>query len=227
MAGFIIGEKTTQSQMFTPEGDMVPVTVISTSPCFVVGIFTPEQNGYAAVKLGFGTKKNIAKPVEGQLKKAGIKTPLRFLKEIRVDLSKGGVTFIDEEGKKGIQIGEQKLFVGDEIKPEVVFKEGDVVDVSGTSKGKGFQGVVRRHNFRGGPKTHGQSDRLRAPGSIGSTTTPGRVFKGQRMAGQMGGDRITVQNLKVLSIGEGTVTVKGLIPGYKGSMIEMRTKDIS
>lgn len=227
MAGFILGEKTSQSQMFTPEGVMVPVTLISTSPCFVVSIFTPEHDGYAAVKLGFGTRKNIAKPVEGQLKKAGIKTPLRFLKEFRVNLDKQAVQFIEEEGKKGVQIGEQKLFIGDEVKPEVVFKTGDIVDISGTSKGKGFQGVVRRYNFRGGPKTHGQSDRLRAPGSIGSTTTPGRVFKGQRMAGRMGGDRITVQNLKVLAINENVITVKGLIPGNTGCVVEVKTKDIS
>ncbi|QQS43964.1 50S ribosomal protein L3 [Candidatus Roizmanbacteria bacterium] len=227
MAGFILGEKNSQSQMFTPEGVMVPVTVINTSPCFVVGIFTPEQDGYAAIKLGFGTRKNIAKPVEGQLKKAGIKTPLRFLKEIRVDLDKKAVTFVEEEGKKGVQISEQKLFIGDEVKPEVIFTVGDIVDISGTSKGKGFQGVVRRHNFRGGPKTHGQSDRLRAPGSVGSTTTPGRVFKGQRMAGQMGGDRITVQNLQVLAVSENSITVKGLIPGNTGSVVEVKTKDIS
>lgn len=227
MAGLILGEKNSQSQMFTPEGVMVPVTIINTSPCFVVGIFTPDQDGYSAIKLGFGTRKHIAKPVEGQLKKAGIKAPLRFLREIRVDLDKKTVTFIEEEGKKGIQIGEQKWFIGDEVKPEAIFKAGDVVDVTGTSKGKGFQGVVRRYNFRGGPKTHGQSDRLRAPGSIGATTTPGRVFKGQRMAGQMGGDRITVQNLIVLAINEGTITVKGLIPGNKGSVVEVKTTDIS
>lgn len=226
MAGFIIGEKSTQSQQFTEAGVMIPVTVVKTSPCILVGVFTPENDGYAAIKLGFGTRKNIAKPVEGQLKKAGVQAPLRFLKEIRVTPSTE-IQFIEEEGKKGIQLGESKIFVGEEVKPEVVFKIGDIVDVSGDTKGKGFQGGVRRYNFRGGPKTHGQSDRHRAPGSIGATTTPGRVFKGQRMAGRMGGGRVTVKNLEIVAVSENSVTVKGLIPGPIGNIIEVRTTGIA
>lgn len=226
MAGLILGEKSQQTQQFTEAGVMIPVTMISTAPCYVVGVFTPEHDGYAAVKLGFGTRKHIAKPVEGQLKKAGVEAPLRFLREIRVTPSEE-VKFIEEEGKKGIQLGESKIFVGEEIKPEVVFKIGDIVDVSGKTKGKGFQGGVRRYNFRGGPKTHGQSDRHRAPGSIGATTTPGRVFKGQRMAGRMGGGRVTVKNLEVVAVTENTVTVKGLIPGAIGNLIEVRTIGIA
>lgn len=226
MAGFILGKKYNQSQQFTEAGVMIPVTTITTAPCILVDIKWPETDGYCAVKLGYGESRNIAKPVKGQLSKAGIKNPLRFLKEIRINAVKSGITLIEEEKKKGIQIGEEKVFIGDEIKPSVLFKTGEMVDVSGTSIGKGFQGVVRRHGFRGGPKTHGQSDRHRAPGSIGSGTTPGRVFKGTRMAGQMGNVRITVQNLQVVSSDEQSITVKGLIPGHKGGFVEVKSHGI-
>ena len=226
MAGLIIGEKSGQSQQFTQKGDIIPVTLIKTTPCYLVGIFTKEKNGYSAIKLGFGTRKHLAKPVEGQLKKAGIQAPLRNIREIRVSPSKE-LVFIEEEGKQGVQFGEQKVFVGCEIKPAQVFTVGDMVDVTGISKGKGFQGVVRRHNFRGGPKTHGQSDRHRAPGSIGATTTPGRVFKGTRMGGRMGGGRVTIQKLEIVAVAEDAVTIKGLIPGNDGGIIEVRTVGIA
>jgi len=226
MAGLIIGEKSTQSQQFTEDGKMVPVTEVITAPCYVVHIFTEEKDGYSAIKLGFGTRKHLAKPVAGQLKKAGIKASLRFLKEIRVTPS-DALSLIEEDGRQGFQVGDQKLFIGDMVKPELVFAVGDMVDVSGDTKGKGFQGVVRRYNFRGGPKTHGQSDRHRAPGSIGATTTPGRVFKGTRMAGQMGGNRVTVQNLTVLAVSENSMKIKGLIPGAVGTFIEVRTAGIA
>lgn len=226
MAGFILGQKNNQSQMYDEAGNLMPVTVISTTPCYLIDIKTSEANGYFAVKLAAGTTKNIAKPVSGQLQKAGIKTPLHFLKEIRISSANKEIVTIEEEGKKGIQIGDQKIFIGEEVKPSVIFKVGDMVDVSGTSRGKGFQGVVKRHGFRGGPKTHGQSDRHRAPGSIGSGTTPGRVYKGSRMAGQTGNVRATVQNLRVVAADETTLTVKGLIPGYKTGYVEVKTHGI-
>lgn len=222
MSAFILAEKQHSSQMFDEAGKRVPVTTLKTTQCYLIDFKMPETNGYCSVKLGFGQMKNIDKPTKGQLEKAGIKTPLRFLKEIRLKKTADKVKAIEEEGKKGIAIGEAKLFIGEEIKPAVLFKVGDLVDVSGISKGKGFQGVVKRHGFAGGPKTHGQSDRLRAPGSMGQTTTPGHTYKGKRMAGRMGNDRITVQNLKVLEINEEGLKVKGLIPGSRESVVEVR-----
>lgn len=225
MAGFILGEKSEQSQLFDDAGKRIPVTLLKTSPCYLIDITTPKNGdpGHYSVKLGFGNAKHINKPTRGHLEKAGIKTPLRFLKEVRFDTAIEEIKAIEEEGKRGIQIGENKIFIGEEVKPSVVFKKGEMVDVAGTSKGKGFQGVVKRHGFAGGPKTHGQSDRERAPGSMGQTTTPGRVYKGKRMAGRMGGKRITVQRLPVISVDEQTITVKGLIPGFKTGLIEIRS----
>jgi large subunit ribosomal protein L3 len=220
MAGFLLAEKSETTQMFDEAGNRIPVTYLKSTPCFLIDIKWPQVHGYMSVKLGFGQAKNIKKTVQGQLTKAGIKTPLRFLKEIRIE--KMGVTEVEENGKKGIQIGEVKLFVGDEVKPELLFKIGDFVAVSGTSKGKGFQGVVKRHGFAGGPKTHGQSDRLRAPGSMGQSTTPGRVYKGKRMAGHMGQDRVTIQGLKIMNVDANGITVKGLIPGPVHGVLEVR-----
>ncbi len=226
MAGFILGTKHNMTQMFDSEGNLIPVTKIETAPCFLVNIKNVETDGYISIQLGFGQAKTVSKPVQGQLTKAGIKTPLRFLKEARISPENKDITIIEEEGKKGLQIGEQKIFIGEEVKPTLLFKEGDIIDVSGTSKGKGFQGVVARHNFRGGPRTHGQSDRLRAPGSIGTGTTPGRVYKGKRMAGRTGGERVTVQNLIVMQTDEQSLIVKGLIPGAKGGLIEVRSQGL-
>lgn len=225
MSGFILGAKSEQTQIFDDSGKRIPVTLLKTSPCYLIDITMPTgaNQGHCSVKLGFGIAKNINKPTRGHLEKAGIKTPLRFLKEIRFDTIKDSVTSIEEGGKRGIQIGEAKIFIGDELKPTAVFKKGDAVDVAGTSKGKGFQGVVKRHHFKGGPKTHGQSDRERAPGSIGSTTTPGRVFKGKRMAGHMGNERVTIQNLPIVNVDEQGITVKGLVPGYKTGLLEIRS----
>lgn len=223
MAGFILGTKHNQTQMFDTAGNLIPVTYIQTSPCYLVDIKTVPTDGSVAIQLGFGQAKNIAKPVEGHLAKAGIKTPLRFLKEARIKSTNKDISVIEEEGKKGLLIGEQKIFIGEEVKPTLIFKEGDIIDVSGTSKGQGFQGVVKRHNFRGGPRTHGQSDRLRAPGSIGAATTPGRVYKGKRMAGRTGGERVTIKNLIVMQTDDQSIAVKGLIPGKKGGLIEVRT----
>jgi len=226
MAGFILGEKSKQTSMFSQEGARIPVTIISTSPCYLVD-FLPDQTntGWAmSVKLGFGNAKHINKPTRGQLQKAGIKTPLRFLREFRMDKLGIEASIIEEKGKRGIQIGEKKMFVGEEVKPADIFTVGEMVSVSGTSKGKGFQGVVKRHGFAGGPKTHGQSDRHRAPGSIGMTTTPGRVFKGKKMAGRMGSDRTTIQGLAVMAADETSLTVKGLIPGSIRGLVEVRAK---
>ncbi|MEN9327526.1 MAG: hypothetical protein RI947_334 [Candidatus Parcubacteria bacterium] len=220
MTGFILATKSKQSQMFDDKGIRIPTTYLLTSPCYLIDIKMPENDGYFAVKLGFGITKNARKSVQGQILKAGIETPLRFLREIRLDGYE--VQTIEEEGKKGISINESKIFIGDEIKPSQIFKPGELVDVSGTSKGKGFQGVVKRHNFRGGPKTHGQSDRLRAPGSMGQTTTPGRIYKGKRMAGRMGNDRVTIQNLPIVQVDDTGMLVKGLVPGATTGLLEVK-----
>jgi len=219
MSGFILGKKGEQEQTFDDKGERIPATHIKTSPCYLIDIKQEEKHGYFAVLLGFGLRKNIQKPVLGQLKKAGIKTPLRFLKEIRLEKKE---TIIEKDGKKGIKINEKEIFVGSEITPSLFFKKGDFVNVTGKSKGKGFQGVVRRHHFKGGPRTHGQSDRERAPGSIGQTTTPGRVYKGKRMAGRMGGDRVIIKNLKVVEAKEDELVVKGLVPGTRGGLLEIK-----
>lgn len=218
MTAFILGEKLAQSQMFTEAGMRIPVTSLKTSSCYLVDIKWPETDGYCAIKLGFGTKRNVAKPVQGQLKKAGIELPLRFLKEIRIK-KENVITPVEEEGKKGFAMGNVKVFIGEELKPAMLFKTGDIVHVTGTSKGKGFAGVIKRHGFAGGPKTHGQSDRERSPGSMGQTTTPGHTYKGKKMAGRMGSDRVTIQKLQVVKVDEQGMTVKGLIPGHIHSLV--------
>jgi len=205
----ILGKKGLTQQAFNDQGERMPVTHIYTSPCYIVDVKTSEKEGYWSMQLGFDTTKNIKKSRDGITQKAGIKAPLRFLKEIRFDAAEA---LIDGK-KRGIKVNEVEMWVGDTLKAGDIFAKNDSVDITGTSKGKGFQGVVRRHGFAGGPKTHGQSDRHRAPGSIGSGTTPGRVYKGKRMAGRMGGDTVTVQNLLVVDAGEDFIAVKGLIPG--------------
>ncbi|MBI4004764.1 50S ribosomal protein L3 [Candidatus Roizmanbacteria bacterium] len=223
MVGFSLGEKIHQSQTFTEDGRRVPVTHILTSPCYVLNVKWPSIDGYFAITLGFGKAKNVKKSIKGQLDKAGIKTPLRFLKEIRLERYKDVVTPVEGNGKKGIAVGETKIIIGEELRPVTLFTKGDKVNITGTSKGKGFQGVVRRHKFAGGPKTHGQSDRHRAPGSIGATTTPGRVYKGKRMAGRMGGDTVTVRNLEIVGVTDDALIVKGLVPGTKHNLLEITT----
>ncbi len=218
MKGFILGSKEDQNQQFNTQGIRIPVTFIKTTSCHLVNIRTIDN--YLYFKLGFGIIKNIKKSVKGELEKAGIKTPLRFLKEFKTNFN--DVKVIEEDGKKGIEINGKKIFVGQELSPEIFFKVGDKVIVSGTSKGKGFQGVVKRHGFRGGPRTHGQSHGERAPGSIGMTTTPGRVFKGKRMAGRMGGERVTIKNLEVIEVKNDGLLVKGLVPGAKKSLLEIK-----
>ena len=209
MAGFILGSKGKQSQVFDDKGERIPTTFIKTSPCFLIDIKTQDKHSYQSMTLGFGQTKNIKKPVQGQLTKAGIKTPLRFLREFRLDrvITKMDLT---------------KISAGTEIKPALFFKKGDLVDVSGISKGKGFQGVVKRHHFKGGPRTHGESRDERAPGSIGSTTSPGRINKGKRMAGHMGNERKTIKNLKVIEVKDDGLVIKGLVPGGKNGLLEVR-----
>lgn len=209
MINTVIGTKIRQSRLFTPEGVSIPVTYIQITPHLVVQVKTKDNDGYEAVQVGIqSTKaKRLTKPELGHVKKAGFDAePPRYLREVR-----GAV---DSEQVKA----------GGTIAVSEILKAGDVVAVTGISKGKGFAGVVKRHGFRGGPRTHGQSDRERAPGSLGQTTTPGRVYKGKRMAGRMGHDRITVQNLQVISIDEEKqeLVVSGLIPGSPKSVVMVK-----
>jgi large subunit ribosomal protein L3 len=188
------------TQVFDENGRVVPVTVIQAGPCWVTQIKTQENDGYDAIQVGFEESRRVNTPERGHLSKAG--TPmLRHLREWRVN------------DASGFTVG-QRLDV-------TLFEPGERVHVVGTSKGKGFQGVVKRHGFRGGPKTHGQSDRLRAPGSIGSGTTPGRVLKGLRMAGKMGNDRVTVRNLEVVraDVDRNILLVRGAVPGPREALI--------
>lgn len=194
------------SQAFTPSGRRVPVTVVRSGPNVVTQVKKEDRDGYWALQLGFGQRKikNITKPLKGHLRGAikDKKIAPRYLREVRLE-----------------DVPEYK--VGDTIKPQDVLAPGDVVQATGISKGKGFAGVVKRWGFAGGPRTHGQSDRLRAPGSIGQTTTPGRVFKGKKMAGRMGGVQKTVKNLTVLKVDEetGEIWLSGPVPGSPGSLL--------
>jgi large subunit ribosomal protein L3 len=201
----LIGKKIGMTQIFDEDGLAVPVTLIEAGPCYVTQVRTTQNDGYDAVQLGFeeAKPKRLTGGQLGHLKNNEL-PPLRYLREFRVK---------DPEVSEG-----DKLVVGD------IFDTGERVDVVGTSKGKGFQGVVKRYGFRGGPKTHGQSDRLRAPGSIGATTTPGRVFKGKRMPGRMGSERVTVQNLRVEYVDNdrNLLGVRGAIPGAKGGIVMIK-----
>ncbi|MEJ6681848.1 MAG: 50S ribosomal protein L3 [Flavobacteriales bacterium] len=199
----LIGKKIGMTSMYSAEGKNLPCTVISTGPCVVTQVKTIENDGYEAVQLGYGEKKEkrTTKSLKGHFQKSGGNL-LRTLVEF-----------------KGFS---QELKAGDVLNLTDVFQEGQFVDVVGTSKGKGFQGVVKRHGFAGvGQATHGQHNRLRAPGSIGAASDPARVFKGMKMGGQMGNERVTVQNLKVLKIfaDENLVVISGAIPGAKGSTV--------
>ena len=193
----LIGKKLGMSQIFTDDGKAVPVTVIEAGPCFVTQIKTMDRDGYAAVQLGFDEKKqkHTTKPLSGHFEKAEV-APQRILREVSVDTS--------EEYKMGQVYG-----------PDV-FSNGELVDVTGVSKGKGFQGVVKRYNFRGGDKTRGQSDRWRAPGSIGQSASHSRVFKGTKMGGRMGGKQKTVKNLQVVGVDteRNLLLIQGAVPGH-------------
>lgn len=199
----LIGRKTKQSQGFLESGKRVPLTQIDVVGNVITQIKTNETEGYTALQLGIGFKKRAGKRDLERAKKAGLDKAPRFFREIRVD---------DTENAT----------LGSQINPAEVFTPGDIVDVTGTSKGKGFAGVVKRHGFKGGPRTHGQSDRERAPGSIGQTTTPGRVYKGKRMAGRMGTDTVTVKNLEVIEVApDGILLIKGLIPGNLNGVVKI------
>lgn len=198
----ILGKKLGMTQIFTDDGKLVPVTVIEAGPCCVVQVKTPEKDGYEAVKVGFieaKKEKNLPKPFIGTFKKAG--TPVfRILKEFPMT----------------------GLKVGDMIKVDN-FSKGDIVTVSGISKGKGFQGVMKRHGFKGGPGSHGSMFN-RAPGSIGASSFPSRVWRGMRMAGHMGNERVTVKNLTVVDVRpeQNLILIKGAVPGAVNSIIEIR-----
>ena len=199
----LIGKKIGMTSVFSADGKNVPCTVIEAGPCVVTQIKTGETDGYEAVQLGFQekTEKHTSKPEAGHFKAAGV-APQRHL-----------VEFKDFE---------QELKLGDKLTVDMLFEADTFVDVIGTSKGKGFQGVVKRHGFGGvGQSTHGQHNRLRAPGSIGASSFPSRVFKGMRMAGRLGGDRVTVQNLQVLKVipEHNLLLIKGSVPGAKGSIV--------
>ncbi|MFA6005241.1 MAG: 50S ribosomal protein L3 [Patescibacteria group bacterium] len=225
MAGYILGTKSTQSQWFDGNGMRRNKTTVLVRDCYVVACKTVESDGYNAFVLGMQTKepRNITKSFLGKTKKAGITTPLNFFKEVRIPDSLGA-TFVTEDGKTGFKIGDQFYSVGLKLSPATIFKAGDLISVTGTSKGKGFAGVVKRHNFRGGPRTHGQSDRERSPGSIGNRTIPGRVFKGKRMAGRMGAEQVTVQGLKIVEATDTQVVVQGLVPGSIKTLLFIKSQ---
>lgn len=193
----IVGRKIGMTQLFQDGGEVV-VTAVEAGPCFVTQIKTEAKDGYDAVQVGFGEAKRLNSAQKGHLKDVG---RFKYLREF------------DMEDVESAQVG-QKLDVD-------MFKSGDLVDVTGTSKGKGFAGVVKRHHFAGGPKTHGQSDRHRAPGSIGAGTSPGRVLKGTRMAGHMGNRRVTVRNLKVIDVdlARHLILVEGAVPGSNKGLL--------
>lgn len=199
----IIGKKIGMTQVFTQDGKMVAVTAIQAAPNVVVGHRTVEKDGYSAAILGFGTAKRVTKPLAGQLKKAGVEQAVATIKEFKASELPEVASTVDVS----------------------VFTAGEKVDVTGISKGKGFAGVIKRHNFSRGPETHG-SDHHRAPGSIGSAF-PQRVVKGRRMPGHLGSDRITVKKLEIVEVhpDKNILLVKGAIPGSKGTVVEVRGYD--
>ncbi len=201
MADGLIGKKVGMTQIFTDKGEVMPVTVLELGPCFVTQVKTTERDGYTALQLGFGESKHLTKPERGHLKNL---PPLKNLFEVRTT------------NVADVAVG-QKLNV-------TMFAAGDLVDISGISKGKGHAGVVKRYHFKGGKKTHGQSDRMRRGGSIGATTTPGRVYRGMRMAGQMGNARVTTLNLEVIQVDaeRNLLAVKGAVPGGKNGLLFVR-----
>ena len=194
----VIGRKLGMTQMFRDNGEAEAITVVEAGPCVVIQVKTEAKEGYNAAQLGFGKAKKLKSPQKGHLKELG---DFRYLREFRL---------ADTTGVK----------VGDSVDASL-FQAGDRVDVTGVSKGRGFAGVVKRHGFHGGPKTHGQSDRHRAPGAIGSTTSPGRVLKGRRMAGRMGNQRVTVRRLEVLKTDpeRNLLLIRGAVPGAKNGLL--------
>lgn len=203
----MIGKKVGMTQVFDQQGTVIPVTVIQAGPCYVTQVRNTERDGYVSVQLGYGETKprKLTKGQLGHLQKADLPA-LRHLREFR--LSDAAPIAVEE---------------GQEIKVDV-FEQGELVDVIGTSKGRGHSGTIKRHGFSRGPKTHGQSDRMRSPGSIGMCATPARVLKGKKMAGRMGNDRVTVQNLPLVVVDAENhlIAVKGSVPGAKGSIVMIK-----
>ncbi len=199
----LLGRKLGVTQVFRNDGTVDAVTVIQAGPCVVTQLRTVERDGYEAVQLGFGERKRLNRPELGHLKAANVAGNVAVLSEFRGPA--------------------HDVTLGQRVGPEI-FDEGALVDITGVSKGRGFAGVVKRHGFRGGPKTHGQSDRHRAPGSIGSGTTPGRVFKGMKMAGHMGAERVTIRSIEVVASdpARGLLMVKGSVPGARNSIVKIR-----
>ena len=206
----LLGRKLGMTRLFDENGVVTASTLVEAGPCFITQLRTSDVDGYTAVQLGFGETRRQTKPQKGHLKKAGLpeRTGLSQLREVPADS-------LDD------------LELGARIDASM-FEQGEIVDVIGTSKGKGFAGVMKRHNFHGGPKTHGQSDRWRHSGSVGSGTTPGRTFKGMRMGGRLGNARITVKSLRILSVDpeRNLVALRGAIPGPNGGLIMIRKKGL-
>lgn len=204
MIHVVLGKKIGQSQRFLEDGTRIPVTLLAVPDAPVIQVKTREKDGYTSLQLGFGKTRKTTKGITGHAKKASLSYVPSLLKEVRL----ASETSLPEPGSF--------------IKVEEVFEKGDMVKVTGMSKGKGFAGGVKRHQFKGGPRTHGQSDRERAPGSIGQATTPGRVYKGKRMAGRMGHETVTVSNLwvsDILTNGEKMLLLSGLVPGSLNSIL--------
>ena len=203
----MIGKKVGMTQVFDDQGTVVPVTVIQAGPCYVTQIRNRARDGYVSVQLGYGESKptRLTKGQLGHLQKSDLPA-LRYLREFR--MTENADLDVEE---------------GQEIKVDI-FEQGELVDVIGTSKGRGHAGTIKRHGFARGPKTHGQSDRMRSPGSIGMCATPGRTLKGKKMAGRMGNDRVTVQNLALVVVDaeKNLLAVKGSVPGAKGSIVMIR-----
>lgn len=201
----IIGRKVGMTQVFDDVGNVIPVTVIQAGPCYVTQVRTSDKDGYTAVQLGFSEAKpqRMTKGQLGHLQRNNLPA-LKYLREFRVH-------------------GDLDVAEGAEIKADV-FAKGERVDVIGKSKGRGFAGTIKRHGFHRQPKTHGQSDRERAPGSVGQTTNPGRVFKGLKMAGRMGNDRVTAQNLEVVVVDaeRNVIAVRGSVPGANGGIVVIK-----
>jgi large subunit ribosomal protein L3 len=200
----LLGRKLGMTTVFNERGEAIPVTVIEAGPNHVLSVRTKDRDGYEAVQLGFGNinPKRLTKPVLGQMKGAGV--AVRYIREIATD-----------------NVSDHN--VGDTVDVDL-FNADDLVDVTGWSKGRGFAGVVRRYGFRGGPRTHGQSDRERAPGSLGAGTSPGKVWKGKRMPGRMGNERKTVQRLRVVRVDgdRHLLLIKGSVPGAKNGLVYVR-----
>ncbi len=201
----LLGKKVGMTTIFDDVGNQRAVTVLEVGPCYVTQVKTVERDQYDAVQLGFGPRKakRTPKPVMGHLRKAGLDQPLRLLREFRFDDS-------------------HALKPGDVLSADL-FKVGEKVTVTGTSKGRGFAGVVKRHGFRGGPRTHGQSNRLRAPGSLGQSSSPSRVFKNVRMGGHMGNRRVSTHNMTVLRVipEQHMLMVEGAVPGANNGFVEV------